>query len=361
VDENGNALRNPMIYLDGRATKQIARHLYRGVLKIDKWNARKTLVSLAITGGLAGTAKDPLWKYHWVRDNEPELFKKTHRWLDVKDYLVFRCTGKFAMTYDSAHLTWVYNTRPGHLGWSRTLTKMFDVNPAHLPPVVRSTDVVGGLTDRAASEMGLAPGIPVFGGAETPRSSRSAQAASTCMTRTSMSEHRDGWSRMSTGGCGYRELYRIDPRGDTGEYIYAAEQETAGLCLQWFRDHLALDEIGVYLNASHVCDDPGSVYESLYHFLNEVVAETEPGAGNLLFTRGSTATGRPGRTRTRGDVLQHRALDRKRQMVRAVLEGGAFHVRWMLEAIERKIPAGRRCASSAAERSRPRGARSWRT
>ena len=34
---------------------------------------------------MAATAKDPLWKYHRVRDNEPEIFKKTYKWLDVKD------------------------------------------------------------------------------------------------------------------------------------------------------------------------------------------------------------------------------------------------------------------------------------
>ena len=72
VDGDGTALRNPMIYLDGRATAQMERYLYNGLLKIDKWNAYKTIRSLMITGGLAGTAKDPLWKYHWVRENEPE-------------------------------------------------------------------------------------------------------------------------------------------------------------------------------------------------------------------------------------------------------------------------------------------------
>ena len=41
---------------------------------------------------------------------------------------------------------------------------MFDVNLDHLPAVVKSTDQVGALSATSASELGLAPGIPVFGG-----------------------------------------------------------------------------------------------------------------------------------------------------------------------------------------------------
>ena len=113
---------------------------------------------------MAATAKDPLWKYHWVKDNEPELFEKADKWLDVKDYLNLRCTGNAVMTQDSANITFIYDTRPGKLGWSRLLCSIFGVDMKHLPKVITSTEKVGGLTRQAASEMGLVEGIPVFGG-----------------------------------------------------------------------------------------------------------------------------------------------------------------------------------------------------
>jgi len=164
VDENGNSLRNPMIWLDTRSTNQIEKHLFKGLIKLEGMNAIKVLKFLNITGGAAGTAKDPIWKYLWVKDNEPEIFKKTYKWLDVKDYLTTRCTGEFKQTYGSAHLTWVFDTRPTKLKWSKSLCKTFGINMSHLPEVVKSTDIIGNLTPAAASDMGLIEGIPVFGG-----------------------------------------------------------------------------------------------------------------------------------------------------------------------------------------------------
>lgn len=113
VEKNGDAVRNPMIYLDGRAKSQINTWLCGGFPKISGMNAFKVLNSLRITGGVAATPKDPLWKYHWVRENEPENFSRTHKWLDVKDYLTLKCTGQFKMTPDSANITFLYDTRPG--------------------------------------------------------------------------------------------------------------------------------------------------------------------------------------------------------------------------------------------------------
>ncbi len=340
VDENGTALRNPMVYLDGRATAQMEHYLYNGLLKIEKWNAYKTIRSLLVTGGLAGTAKDPLWKYHWVRENEPELFRRVHKWIDVKDYLVHRATGNFAMTYDSAHLTWVFDTRPGKLEWSRSMCSMFDVDMKHLPPVIQSTDVAGKLTAQAASEMGLEPGVPVFGGGGDT-SLISIGSGCLDLYDTHIYIGTSGWvvsnvgRRMVDVGNFIASILGAIPES----YLYVAEQETSGLCLQWFRDHLALDEIGVYLNAQHVCSDPGSIYESLYQFLNDVVAETEPGAGNLIFTPWLHGNRSPREDAyARGMFFNISLSTGKRQMVRSVLEGGAFHARWMLEAVERKIP-----------------------
>lgn len=54
------ALRNPMIYMDGRAVAQHARHLCHGLFRISGWNGIKVLRSLMVTGGLAATPKDPL-------------------------------------------------------------------------------------------------------------------------------------------------------------------------------------------------------------------------------------------------------------------------------------------------------------
>ena len=325
VDSAGQPLRNPMIWMDIRATKQIEEFLYRGPIRISGYNALIALRSLRITGGLAGTAKDPLWKYHWVRENEPEIFKKVYKWLDVKDYLLLRCTGHYGMTKDSAHLTFLYDTRPGHLGWHKGLCKTFRVDMNHLPPVVKSTDVVGRLTKQAADEMGLDEGTPVFGGGGDLSL---ITIGSGCVEQydTHIYIGTSGWlaanveRRILDIGNFMASIMGAMP----GCYTFVGEQETSGVCLQWVRDLLALDKAEQ--------KDP-------YDLVNKAASETAPGAGNIIFTPWMQGNRSPREDPyVRGMFFNIGVKADAGMMVRAVMEGVAYHNRWMLEAFEKKIP-----------------------
>ena len=339
VDEKGRALRNPMVYLDGRATKQADDYLAKGLFRISGIHAPTLLKTLRITGGMAATPKDPLWKYHWVRENEPELFAKVHKWLDVKDYLILRFTDAYGMTRDSAHITFICDTRPGKVGWHKGLCRLYDVDMNHLPPIMRATDVIGTLTERAATELGLSPGIPVFGGGGDVTLT-AIGAGCTELFDTHIYVGTSGWvvsnvdkrhvdiSNFMAGILGAQE----------SRYNYVAEQETSGACLKWVRDHLALDEIGVYLDAKNASGFEEELGE-LYGLLNQVVEETRPGAGNVIFTPWLHGNRAPREDAfARGMFFNLGIGTGKRRMIRAVLEGVAFHKRWMLEAMERKIP-----------------------
>ncbi len=338
VDREGEALRNPMIYMDARATRQIEKGLYHGLIKIQKFNAYMGLRSLWITGGMAATAKDPLWKYHWVRENEPDVFKRADKWLDVKDYLTLRCTGAAAQTYDSANVTFVYDTRPGRLGWSAPLCKMFKIEPRHLPEVIASTDKVGGLTAKAAQELGLVPDTPVFGGGGDV----TCVAIGAGCTRDNDAHiyvGTSGWvvanvaKRMVDIGNFMASILGAIP----GRYNYIAEQETSGLCLQWVRDHLAMDEIGLYLEQRGA--EKSWLPNEVYDLLNETVEQTPPGSGGVIFTPWLHGNRSPREDPFARSMFFNLGLKTgKRMMVRAVLEGVAYHKRWMLEAMEKKVP-----------------------
>ena len=122
-----------------------------------------------------------------------------------------------------------------------------------------------------------------------------------------------------------------------GRYNYIAEQETSGLCLAWVRDHLALDEIGVYLK-DHDAEKtwlPGALYD----LLNQTVAQTPPGAGGVIFTPWLHGNRSPREDPYARAMFFNLGLNTgKRMMVRAVLEGVAYHKRWMLEAVEKRVP-----------------------
>ena len=152
-----------MSYMDQRATEEIEEGLGKGV-KVAGMNAAKLVKSLRTTGAVSGSVKDPMWKYLWVRNNEPEAFAKVYKWLDVKEYLICRCTGRMIMTEDSAFSTMLFDTRKGKWCWSEELCRMFGVDTAHMAEIIRSTEVAGSLRSEQAAELGLAEGTPVYGG-----------------------------------------------------------------------------------------------------------------------------------------------------------------------------------------------------
>ena len=121
-------------------------------------------------------------------------------------------------------------------------------------------------------------------------------------------------------------------------YNYIAEQETAGRCLQWVRDHLALDEIGVYL-AGHPYSDEVGLVENLYDFLNQEIETVAPGCDGLIFTPWLHGNRSPFEDPYARGMFFNISLETgKRHLIRSVLEGDAYHKRWMLEAIEKKVP-----------------------
>jgi xylulokinase len=339
VDKDGNALHRAMSYMDSRGTAQHKRYLHDGIIKIEQLNAFKLLNSLRITGGASASVKDPIWKYLWLRDEMPDVFNAMYRWMDVKDYLVMRSTGKFTFGYDSAHATFLFDTRPNQLKWSEAMCKMFQVNPEHLSPVVHATEKIGGLTEQAANYLGLPVGLPIFGGGGD-LSLISLGAGDLSSNAAHIYIGTSGWvaasvdSRMTDVGGMVASILSAVP----GKYNYISEQETSGRCLQWVRDHLALDEIGVYLEKTAIGDKEAE-YSSLYDYLGRVVEQVPPGANGTIFTPWLHGNRSPFEDPyARGMFFNLKLETGKRDMIRAVLEGDAYHKRWMFETIEKKVP-----------------------
>ncbi len=141
VDEKGNALRRPMSYMDQRAGAEMKETENFGI-SVAGVNARMMLKSLHRTHAASTSVKDPLWKYKWVQKNEPEIFGRVYKWLDVKEYLICRMTGRFVMTPDSAYATFLYDSRKNKQCWSEELCRMYGVNMEHLPEIVSCDAVV---------------------------------------------------------------------------------------------------------------------------------------------------------------------------------------------------------------------------
>ena len=102
VDADGKPLSHAMIWLDTRSAEQ-ARAMTSGFPKVSGYGAWRLLKWLRLTNGAPNLAgRDTISKYMWLREKRPDIWRQTHKLLDVKDYLVFRCTGRTVCTYDAA-------------------------------------------------------------------------------------------------------------------------------------------------------------------------------------------------------------------------------------------------------------------
>lgn len=338
VDEQGNALRRAMSYMDQRSKKELKKGMGGG-LEFEGANLIKLLKSLVITKAASLSVKDPLWKYKWVENNEPEVFRKTHRWLDVKEYLIARCTGRFVMTRDSAYSTFLYDTRRGHEGWSKTLCRTFGVDPSHLPEIVKATDLVGGLSKTAAKDLGLVEGTPVFGGGGDA-TLIGVGAGCVDVGETHIYSGTSGWvsTILDKQVVDIEAMIASVVGVQDGRFNYFAEMETAGKCFEWVKDHLALDEIGIYLEKKDITCDSEAVYTSLYDYLTETIAKAKPGSGGVIFTPWLHGNRCPFEDPNAAGMFFNIRLETgKTELIRAVLEGICFHLRWMLECQDKKV------------------------
>ena len=338
VDRNGVPVHRAFSYMDQRAKKQIKEGIANGI-QIAGANIFKLIPSLIITGAVSASVKDPVWKYNWVKENEPENFKKVYKWLDVKEYLIARMTDKFVMTRDSAFGTLLYDIRKGKECWSPTICKLLGVNPAHLPEIVNSTDNVGGLTAKAASELGLKEGTAVFGGGGDA-SLIGVGAGSVELGETHIYNGTSGWVstvvEKSVVDASAMIAAIIGAQKDS--FNYFAELETAGKCLEWVKDHLALDEIGIFLNKTDVAESTETVYTSLYDYLSKVVSEIPAGSSGVIFTPWLHGNRCPFEDPNARGMFFNISLDvGKTELIRSVIEGVCMHMRWFLDTQDKKI------------------------
>jgi len=143
------------------------------------WNDKRT-VSLVeefeakhdADGTLDKTANPatPAWpgfKLAWLKRHDAEAYRRASVVLMPKDWINFRLTGERAMDPGDASLSFLMD--PERRTWSPDLARMLGVEMAKLPPIRDPFDVLGAVTQAAATETGLRAGTPVLvSGADYP-------------------------------------------------------------------------------------------------------------------------------------------------------------------------------------------------
>lgn len=334
VDKEGRHIRRSMSYMDQRAKEQLDRGLAHG-FQVAGANVPKLLKSLRITGAVAASVKDPVWKYKWVEDNEPENFKKVYKWLDVKESVICRMTGECIMTPDSAFATLLYDIRKGRECFSKEMCEMLKVNYEHLPKIIGCSEKAGNLTEKAARELGLVAGIPVFGGGGDA-SLIGVAAGAVEPNDTHIYWGTSGWvgTVVEKSIVDASAMIAAIVGAQKGRYNYFAELETAGKCLEWARDRIALDEIGIYSEKTEV--------DSVYDRMTEAARKAAAGSGGVIFAPWLHGNRCPFEAPDARGMFFNLSLETTEQeLIRAVIEGVCYHLRWFIETQEKKVKTSR--------------------
>jgi FGGY-family pentulose kinase len=153
VSPTNRAKQNVIVWMDHRATKQAERinALGHGVLRY-------------VGGVISPEMQTP--KLLWLKENLPKTWKKTARFLDLPDFLVYRATGEDVRSLCTTVCKWTYLAHEG--GFQRDyfhaigLGDLADDDFRRIGQRVRPMgERVGVLTETSAQELGLQPGIPV--------------------------------------------------------------------------------------------------------------------------------------------------------------------------------------------------------
>ncbi len=104
----------------------------------------------------------------WLKENEPELYHRATRFYECTDWLMYKLTGQYTASINCASVRWYYNSQEGGYPVDFYQTIGLEDLVEKLPARVAAMgERIGGLTARAAEQLGLKEGIPVGeGGAD---------------------------------------------------------------------------------------------------------------------------------------------------------------------------------------------------
>ena len=176
----------------------------------------------------------PLYKLIWLREEQPEVFKQTARFISAKEYVIKHLTGEYLADIGIAAGSALLNTHS--LEWNAVSLEMAGIRPDQLSQLTSSWQVVKDLNPELAAQMGIPKGTPlILGSADAVNSSLGAGAVlpgqATCMIGTSgafrIIAPRPLLDEQARSWC-----YAIDE----GHWLVGGAINNGGLALTWLRD-----------------------------------------------------------------------------------------------------------------------------
>ena len=314
VDESGNPLRPSLIWADMRSVREA--EMIGQNLSPDEFYR---IIGHRLSPSYSAT------KLMWVRDNEPDVYKRTYRMLNAKDYIVYRLTGVFATEPSDASSTCLMDIST--LSWSDTVIRAAGLSGDKLPDIIPSTAVAGTVTAEAARATGLLCGTPVvMGGGD------GSCAAVGCGVV------KEGSANLCLGTSSWISVASktpiFDPERKTftfahvvpDSYIPTGTMQTGGGALSF--------AVKMLYGAPN--GHPAYSKEEIYRSVNEEVYASPLGAKGLTFLPYLMGERSPRwNDRAKGSFIGLTMAHERGDMLRAVMEGVGFNLAIILDTLQK--------------------------
>lgn len=313
VDREGRALAPCIIWADRRSLPQ-ARKLASRI---------EERVYYRLTGNKIYPTY-PLPKFMWLKENLPELYARTCRFLQPKDYLILRLTGAFVTDYSDASATAALDMSSRR--WSEEVLRLAEIEAAKLPEIHASTEVVGKVRREASEQTGLPQGLPVVMGA----------GDGPC-ANLGCGVFREGGAYVYLGtsswvsAAGSRivcdpdmALFNVCAADPALINVFGTMQMGGG-SFQWLKNTVCAVERQM---AALTGDSP-------YELMTRQAEASPPGSKNLLFLPYLRGERSPRwNPAARGAFIGLTAGHGRGELIRAVMEGVAFNLKIIREALK---------------------------
>ena len=313
LDENNNVLLDPIIYTDRRS---LAEEEYIKQVVGEEELFRITANNV-MAGAISGTSM------LWIKNHMPDVYAKTKYFGHVNTMLCALLTGKVAIDYTNASYTALFETA-GSKTWSDELCKKIGIDRAKLPPLRKSTDIIGGVIVQDLIDLGISKGTPVIiGGADTPCASitcgvtkhgDACESAGTSNVITICTE-KPNFERGFINRC-----HVVD-----GTWIYQGAMSNTGSALRWAREELCKD----------LKENAKQQGISTYDLMNNEAAKSQVGAGGIVFLPYMAGERCPiWDPYSKGVFFGITLKTKRKDLIRAIMEGCGYGLRQLCEIAE---------------------------
>lgn len=291
VDENGRVLHNTPIWMDTRA-----RHLCEKV---------KEEIGADEIFRVAGNDFLPSYvtpKLIWFREEKPEVFRKTYKFLQSNSYIVMKLTGEMSQEYSQCYGIHFFHMEKRI--YDTALAEKMGLSPELMPKLCGCDEIVGSVTKEAAEKTGLKIGTPVVaGGLDAACGALGAGVYRTGETQEQGGQA-GGMSICTDRALAHKALI-LGTHVVPGLWLLQGGTVGGGGALKWFRQ-----ELGGGLSFDELTAEAGKV---------------APGSDGVLFLPYMAGERSPIWNPDAKGIFYGLSFDKTRgHMIRAVLEGVAF-------------------------------------